>query len=92
MASSRCLVLDDPYLGLAPALRARLAPVLRELAETRGLAILAAGQHVRTLLSLAHRGYVLEAGRVLVTGPGPALLDDPDTRRTLLQLHREARP
>jgi branched-chain amino acid transport system ATP-binding protein len=92
MASSRCLVLDDPYLGLAPALRARLAPLLRELAETRGLAILAAGQHVRTLLSLAHRGYVLEAGRVLVTGPGPALLDDPDTRRTLLQLHREARP
>jgi branched-chain amino acid transport system ATP-binding protein len=90
MASPRCLVLDDPFLGLAPPLRARLAPVLRELADGQGLAILAAGQHVRTLLRAAHRAYVLDAGRVLVAGAGPELLDDPVVRRTLLDLGREA--
>ena len=47
MATPRCLVLHDPFLALAPALRARLAPALRDLAAGRGLAILAAGQHVR---------------------------------------------
>jgi branched-chain amino acid transport system ATP-binding protein len=92
MASPRCLVLDDPFLGLASALRVRLAPVLRALTDRHGLAILAAGQHVRTLLRVAHRGYVLDAGRVLASGPGPALLDDPDVRRTLLDLGREAPP
>jgi branched-chain amino acid transport system ATP-binding protein len=92
MASPRCLVLDDPFLGLAPSVRIRLAPLLRELADAQGLAILAAGQHVRTLLRVADRGYVLEAGRVLASGPGPALIDDPETRRTLLDLGRETRP
>jgi branched-chain amino acid transport system ATP-binding protein len=89
MASARCLLLDDPFLGLAPRVRGRLASALRTLAEDQGLAILAAGQHVRTLLRVAHRAYVLDAGRVLVTGPGPALVDDPDVRRTLLDLGRE---
>jgi branched-chain amino acid transport system ATP-binding protein len=92
MASPRCLVLDDPFLGLASPLRARLAPLLRELADGQGLAILTAGQHVRTLLRVAHRAYVLDAGRILVTGPGPALVDDPDVRRTLLDLGREVPP
>jgi branched-chain amino acid transport system ATP-binding protein len=90
MASPKCLVLDDPFLGLASALRARLARMLRTLTDGQGLAILAAGQHVRTLLGVAHRGYVLDAGRVLASGPGPTLLDDPDVRRTVLDLGREA--
>ena len=80
-------------MGLASVLRARLAPVLRGLMEDgQGLGILAAGQHVRTLLGVSHRGYVLGAGRVLASGPGPALLDDPDVRRTLLDLGRKAAP
>jgi branched-chain amino acid transport system ATP-binding protein len=90
MASARCLLLDDPFLGLAPPLRARLARVLRELADAQGFAILAAGQHVRTLLRVAHRGYVLDAGRVLVAGTGAELLHDAAVRRTLLDLGREA--
>ena len=90
MASPRCLVLDDPFLGLAPPIRARLARRLRELAVDQGLAILAAGQHVRTLLRVAHRAYVLDAGRILVTGSGPELLDNPEVHRTLLDLGREA--
>jgi len=86
MARPRLLILDDPFLGLAPAAIARFCAVLRELARDRGVAILAAGQHVRRLLGMAHRAYVLQQGRVLVEGAGPALLDDPDVRRTLLEL------
>lgn len=92
MASPRCLGLDDPFLGLASPLRARLAPRLRELAADQGLAILAASQHVRALLRVAHRAYVLDAGRILVAGSGPELLDSPEVRRTLLDLGREASP
>ena len=49
-------------------------------------------QTVRTLPSVAHRGYVLDAGRVVASGPGPALLDDPDVRRTHLDLGGKAPP
>ena len=85
-------VLDDPFLGLAPPLRGRLASQLRELAAGQGLAILAVGQHVRTLLRVAHGGYVLDAGRILVAGTGPELLDNPGVRRTRLDLGRETSP
>lgn len=89
MACAPYLLLDDPFLGLAAPLRARLAPVLRDLAERQGLGILAAGQHVRTLLRLAHRACVIDEGRVVVAGPGPALLEDAYVRRTLLDVGRE---
>jgi branched-chain amino acid transport system ATP-binding protein len=65
---------------------ARVAAALRELGRTRGVAVLAAGQHVRRLLGLADRAYFLDEGRVRATGPGPALLDDPGVRRSLLEL------
>ncbi len=86
MARPRLLLLDDPFLGLARAVIARFCAVLRELTGARGVAILAAGQHVRRLLALADRAYFLQQGRVLAEGPGPVLLQDPELRRTLLEL------
>jgi branched-chain amino acid transport system ATP-binding protein len=86
MARPRLLVLDDPFLGLGRPVIAAFCAALREARASRGVAVLAAGQHVRRLLGLADRAYLLEEGRVLVEGPGPALLDDPDVRRTLLDL------
>jgi len=86
MARPRCLLLDDPFLGLATPVIGRVSAALRELTDARGLAILAAGQHVRRLLRLAHRAYVLEEGRVVVEGSGTDLLTDRYVRRTLLEL------
>jgi branched-chain amino acid transport system ATP-binding protein len=86
MARPRLLLIDDPFLGLAKPLIVRFCGTLRELTAGRGVGVLAAGQHVRRLLGLADRAYLLDEGRVLVEGPGPALLDDPDVRRMLLDL------
>lgn len=86
MAHPRCFLLDDPFLGLSKPVISRVGAALRELTEVQGVAVLAAGQHVRRLLRLAHRGYVLDQGRVVVEGPGADLLTHPLVRRTLLEL------
>ncbi|HEV8307690.1 MAG TPA: ABC transporter ATP-binding protein [Methylomirabilota bacterium] len=86
MARPRLLLLDDPFLGLAHPVLHRVTAALRELSATGGVSILAAGQHVRRLLRLADRAYLLEEGRVAVTGPAADLLQDPHVRRTLLEL------
>jgi branched-chain amino acid transport system ATP-binding protein len=86
MAAPRLLVLDDPFLGLAQPAVARLAAALRDLVASRDRAVLATGQHVRRLLRLADRAYLLEAGRVTATGTGRALAADPRLRQALTDL------
>jgi branched-chain amino acid transport system ATP-binding protein len=85
MARPRLLCLDDPFLGLARPVIDRFCQAIREI-TAEGLTILAAGQHVGRLLRLAHRAYLLEEGRVVLSGPGPALLQDPRLRRSLIEL------
>jgi ABC-type branched-subunit amino acid transport system ATPase component len=68
--------------GLAIAKGIRVA-MLRHLAGSRGLAILAARLHVRTLLLAAHRAYVLDGGPVVAAGSGTELQEDPRLRRAL---------
>jgi branched-chain amino acid transport system ATP-binding protein len=92
MASARCLLLDDPLLGLAAPVRRRVAQALRALADAEGVAVLVAGQHVRTLAAIARRAYVLDAGRVVAEGAGPALLARPEVRALLGGGAREDRP
>jgi branched-chain amino acid transport system ATP-binding protein len=86
MARPRLLVLDDPFLGLARAVIAAVCVALRALATDGQLGVLATGQHVRRLLSLADRAYLLDEGRVVVEGSAAALRDDGRVRRTLLEL------
>jgi len=50
------------------------------------MTILLAGQHIRRLLQLAHRAYLLEEGRILLEGYGPAILESRELRRLLLGL------
>ena len=85
MARPRLLCLDDPFLGLARAVTSRFCQAIGEI-TAGGLTILAAGQHVRRLLRLAHRAYLLEEGRVVLSGPGPELLQDERPRRSLIEL------
>ena len=84
MARPRLLLLDDPFLGLARAITDRFCQALREITG-EGITILAAGQHVRRLLRLAHRGYFLDEGRIVRSGTGTDLLADDRLRRALLE-------
>ena len=88
MARPRLLLLDDPFLGLARAVTDRFCQALREITD-EGITILAAGQHVRRLLRLARRGYLLDEGRVVRAGTGAELLADERLRRTLLEFGPE---
>ena len=88
MACPRVLCLDDPFLGLGRDVADKVGDAIRAVAA-RGVAVLLAGQHVRRLLRLAHRGYVLEEGRVVIEGASPALGDDPRLARALLDVGRD---
>ncbi len=83
MASPRLLMLDEPSLGLAPLLVRAILDALVEI-NRAGVAILLVEQNVRAALTLAHRAYILEGGRVVGEGDGAALLHDPHVRRAYL--------
>ena len=79
----RLLLLDEPSLGLAPLVVARVFDVIGTLAE-RGIAVVLVEQNARAALRLAGRGYVLETGRVALTGSGGELAADPRVRNAYL--------
>ncbi len=85
MARPHLLCLDDPFLGLARQVITRFCQAVRSL-TAEGIAILAAGQHVRRLLRLAHRAYLLDGGQVVRSGSGAELFEDERLRRTLIDL------
>ena len=77
MAQPELLAIDEMSLGLAPIVTTTLATTLRRLNAERGLAVLLVEQSARLALSLCTRAYVLEAGRVVTSGPSRELIDDP---------------
>jgi branched-chain amino acid transport system ATP-binding protein len=83
MASPRLLMLDEPSLGIAPQLVRAILDALAEI-NRAGVAIFLVEQNVRAALTLAHRAYILEGGRIVGEGNGPALLQDPHVRRAYL--------
>lgn len=83
MSQPEILLLDDPFLGLARNVTTRFCETLKKI-NHGGLTVIVAGQHVRRLLGLADRAYLLEAGRVLLEGPAAALADDPRLQRAVL--------
>ena len=84
MARPDLLLMDDPFAGLAPRLVEGFCDVIRSISGS-GVAVLIAGQHVRRILTLAHRAYLLEAGRITAEDTGPALLASRTLRRALLE-------
>ncbi len=83
MAQPKVLLLDDPFMGLAPRTIAGLCHTLRALAG-HGIGVLIVGQHVRRILTLAGRAYLLEQGQITDQAPGTQLLTSPHLRRALL--------
>jgi branched-chain amino acid transport system ATP-binding protein len=78
-------MLDEPSLGLAPALVQELFRTIRALNEL-GLTIILVEQNVAVSLKLADRAYVLENGRVVMSGTGGELLHDDRVRQAYLGL------
>ncbi|MCX7783155.1 MAG: ABC transporter ATP-binding protein, partial [Meiothermus sp.] len=76
MARPKLLLLDEPSLGLAPLIVQEIFHILAEL-KTQGVPILVVEQNARMALKLADRGYVLEAGELVMEGRGQDLLHDP---------------
>jgi branched-chain amino acid transport system ATP-binding protein len=83
MSKPKLLLLDEPSLGLAPIMVSKIFRTIREL-NTEGLTILLVEQNAKAALRLAHRGYVIESGRVTREGRGKELLDDPDIKKAYL--------
>ncbi len=83
MSRPRLLLLDEPSLGLAPQVTEAIFRILREVNGT-GMSILLVEQNAHLALSLAHYGYVLETGEVVMAGPGAALLKSPEVRKAYL--------
>jgi branched-chain amino acid transport system ATP-binding protein len=84
MSRPRLLLLDEPSLGLAPMVVREFFRIVRELNESEGLTVLVVEQDARIALSISSRAYVLEVGRVALTGPSDALRDDENVRRSYL--------
>ncbi len=84
MARPDLLLMDDPFMGLAPRLVEGFCDAIHAISG-RGVAVLIAGQHVRRMLTLAHRAYLLEGGRITAEDGGPALLAARTLRRALLE-------
>ena len=83
MAQPRLLMLDEPSLGIAPRLVASIFAALGEI-NRAGVAIFLVEQNVQAALTLAHRAYVLESGRVASQGAARDVLNDPHVRRAYL--------
>jgi len=85
MSRPTLLLVDEPSLGLAPIVARQVFRTLEQV-NREGVAVLLVEQDVRTSLRMAHRGYVLENGRIVRTGSGPELLHDPGIRTAYLGL------
>ena len=83
MARPKLLLLDEPSLGLAPQIVVQIFDVIREL-NKQGMSVLLVEQNARMALKVAHRGYVLETGRVIATDQAATLLNDPRIRAAYL--------
>jgi branched-chain amino acid transport system ATP-binding protein len=83
VARPRLLLLDEPSLGLAPKIVTYIFHILREL-KNEGKTILLVEQNARQALQVADYGYVIERGRIVVTGSGQELMNMPEVQRTYL--------
>jgi len=83
MAHPTLLLLDEPSMGLAPILVEEIFRIIQEINE-QGTSILLVEQNAHMALSVAHRGYVLETGRIVLEGTAQELRDNPEVKAAYL--------
>jgi branched-chain amino acid transport system ATP-binding protein len=82
MAGAKILLLDDPFLGLSPKYVKIFCDVFRTL-RRQGMTLLISGQHVRRILNVADLAFLIEEGKITLTGSGPELLRNHHLQQTL---------
>jgi len=80
----RLILLDEPSLGLAPLVVKDIFEIIARINREDGVAMLLVEQNAHVALSVAHSGYILENGRIVIDGPTEKLLNDPDVQRFYL--------
>jgi branched-chain amino acid transport system ATP-binding protein len=83
MSNPELLILDEPSLGLAPIIVAKVLDTLRQINE-EGVAVLLVEQNIRDSLNIADRGYVLEEGKIIIEGDGRELLSNDHIKEVYL--------
>ena len=89
MGRPKLLLLDEPSLGLAPMIVKQLFAVIKEINEQQGVTIFLVEQNAHHALRLAHRGYVMATGEVIMAGSGAELLADPRIQAAYLEGGRQ---
>jgi branched-chain amino acid transport system ATP-binding protein len=84
MARPRLLMIDEPFLGLAPQVVQEIGHLLRRIRDEEGIGLVFIEQNVELALRLADRGYVLESGRAILNAPSADLLQSPEVKRIFL--------
>ena len=84
MLRPRLLLLDEPSFGLAPMIVAEIFRIMRQINEEDGVSMLLVEQNAELALDLAHEAYLLETGRVVLSGPSDTIRRDENVRRTYL--------
>jgi branched-chain amino acid transport system ATP-binding protein len=83
MSRPKLVLLDEPSMGLSPILVEQIFSIINGL-KARGLTILLVEQNANAALAIADRGYVIETGRIVMSGLGSELLNDPRVRNAYL--------
>lgn len=89
MAKPKLLLLDEPSMGLAPLIVQEIFKVIANLSNEKKTTILLVEQNARAALKIAHRGYVLETGKMILEGTGAELLENKDVQRAYLGRDRK---
>jgi branched-chain amino acid transport system ATP-binding protein len=83
MSRPKLLMMDEPSLGLAPLIVKEIFEIIREI-HRQGVTILLIEQNANAALHIAHKGYVLETGRITLTGTGKELLENEEVKSAYL--------
>lgn len=80
MAQPKLLLLDEPLLGLSPAIQYLLAKSIKEIRDQRGTSIIVSEQYARPVMPIIDYGFILENGAAVVEGTRGELMDNPDVK------------
>ncbi|UCC66634.1 MAG: ATP-binding cassette domain-containing protein [Deltaproteobacteria bacterium] len=80
MAQPKLLLLDEPLLGLSPAIQSMLVKEIREIRDQQGISVIISEQYARPVLPIVDYAYILENGSAVLEGTGKELLENPDVK------------